>query len=109
MLINYKNVNVFQTGDEPVLANVNFHVDEGEFIYVIGKVGSGKSSLLKTLYFELDVDEADEAIVINHDLLKLKRNHIPALRRYFRIIFQAFQLLSDRTVYNNLRFVLKAT
>ena len=66
MLISYKNVNVFQTGDKPVLANVNFHVDEGEFIYVIGRVGSGKSSLLKTLYFELDVDEADEAIVLNH-------------------------------------------
>ena len=66
MLISYKNVNVFQTGDKPVLANVNFQVDEGEFIYVIGRVGSGKSSLLKTLYFELDVDEADEAIVLNH-------------------------------------------
>ena len=109
MLINYKNVNVFQTGDEPVLANVNFHVDEGEFIYVIGKVCSGKSSLLKTLYFELDVDEADEAIVINHDLLKLKRKHIPALRRQMGIIFQDFQLLGDRTIYKNLRFVLKAT
>ena len=109
MLISYKNVNVFQTGDKPVLANVNFHVDEGEFIYVIGKVGSGKSSLLKTLYFELDVDEADEAIVLNHSLLKLKRKHVPALRRQMGIIFQDFQLLGDRTVYKNLRFVLKAT
>lgn len=109
MLISYKNVNVYQTGDEPILANVDFHVDEGEFIYVIGKVGSGKSSLLKTLYFELDVDEADEAIVINHDLLKLKRKHIPALRRQMGIIFQDFQLLGDRTVYKNLCFVLKAT
>ena len=109
MLINYKNVNVFQTGNEPILANVDFHVDEGEFIYVIGRVGSGKSSLLKTLYFELDVDEADEAIVLNHDLLKLKRKHIPALRRQMGIIFQDFQLLGDRTVYKNLRFVLKAT
>ena len=109
MLISYKNVNVFQTGDKPVLANVNFHVDEGEFIYVIGRVGSGKSSLLKTLYFELDVDEADEAIVLNHSLLKLKRKHVPALRRQMGIIFQDFQLLGDRTVYKNLRFVLKAT
>lgn len=109
MLINYKNVNVFQTGNEPILANVDFHVDEGEFIYVIGRVGSGKSSLLKTLYFELDVDEADEAIVLNHDLLKLKRKHIPALRRQMGIIFQDFQLLGDRTIYKNLRFVLKAT
>ena len=98
MLISYKNVNVYQTGDEPILANVDFHVDEGEFIYVIGKVDSGKSSLLKTLYFELDVDEADEAIVINHDLLKLKRKHIPALRRQMGIIFQDFQLLGDRTI-----------
>ena len=109
MLISYKNVNVFQTGDKPVLANVDFHVDEGEFIYVIGRVGSGKSSLLKTLYFELDVDEAGEAIVLNHDLLKLKRKHVPALRRQMGIIFQDFQLLGDRTIYKNLRFVLKAT
>ena len=109
MLISYKNVNVFQTGDKPVLANVNFHVDEGEFKYVIGRVGSGKSSLLKTLYFELDVDEADEAIVLNHSLLKLKRKHVPALRRQMGIIFQDFQLLGDRTVYKTLRFVLKAT
>ena len=109
MLINYKNVNVFQSGDKPVLANVNFHVDEGEFIYVIGRVGSGKSSLLKTIYFELDIDEADEAMILNQDLLKLKRKHVPALRRQMGIIFQDFQLLGDRTVYKNLRFVLKAT
>ena len=109
MLINYKNVNVFQSGDKPVLANVNFHVDEGEFIYVIGRVGSGKSSLLKTIYFELDIDEAEEAMILNPDLLKLKRKHVPALRRQMGIIFQDFQLLGDRTVYKNLRFVLKAT
>ena len=98
MLINYKNVNVFQSGEAPVLANVNFHVDEGEFIYVIGRVGSGKSSLLKTLYFELDVDDAEEAMVLNQDLRKLKRKHVPALRRQMGIIFQDFQLLGDRTV-----------
>ena len=109
MLINSKNVNVFQSGDKPVLANVNFHVDEGEFIYVIGRVGSGKSSLLKTIYFELDIDEAEEAMILNQDLLKLKRKHVPALRRQMGIIFQDFQLLGDRTVYKNLRFVLKAT
>ena len=109
MLINYKNVNVFQDGDAPVLANVNFNVDEGEFIYVIGRVGSGKSSLLKTLYFELDVEEAEVATVLDHDLLKLKRKHVPALRRQMGIIFQDFQLLGDRNVYDNLRFVLKAT
>ena len=109
MLINYKNVNVFQSGEAPVLANVNFHVDEGEFIYVIGRVGSGKSSLLKTLYFELDVDDAEEAMVLNQDLRKLKRKHVPALRRQMGIISQDFRLLGDRTVYKNLRFVLKAT
>ena len=109
MLINYKNVNVFQSGDKPVLANVNFHVDEGEFIYVIGRVGSGKSAVLKTIYFELDIDEAEEAMILNQDLLKLKRKHVPALRRQMGIIFQDFQLLGDRTVYKNLRFVLKAT
>ena len=109
MLISYKNVNVYQTGDEPILANVDFHVDEGEFIYVIGRVGSGKSSLLKTLYFELDVDDAEEAMVLNQDLRKLKRKHVPALRRQMGIIFQDFRLLGDRTVYKNLRFVLKAT
>lgn len=109
MLIDYKNVNIYQQGDKPVLANVNFHVDEGEFIYIIGRVGSGKSSLLKSIYFELDIDEADRATVINHDIRKLKRKYIPALRRQIGIIFQDFQLLSDRSVYKNLHFVLKAT
>lgn len=109
MLINYKKVNIYQQSDSPVLADVNFHVDEGEFIYLIGRVGSGKSSLLKSLYFELEVDEAEEATVLNHDIRKLKRKYIPALRRQMGIIFQDFQLLDDRTVYKNLRFVLKAT
>jgi cell division transport system ATP-binding protein len=72
-------------------------------------VGAGKSTLLKTLYFELDVDEAEEAIVLNHDLRNMKRKYIPALRRQMGIIFQDFQLLADRTVRSNLRFVLKAT
>lgn len=108
MLIDYKKVNIYQT-EKPVLANVDFHVEEGEFIYIIGRVGSGKSSLLKSIYLELDVDEAERAIVIEHDIRKLKRKQIPALRRQIGIIFQDFQLLSDRTVYKNLRFVLKAT
>lgn len=108
MLINYKNVNIYQD-DKLVLGNVDFHVDEGEFIYLIGKVGSGKSSLLKSVYFELDVAEADEATVFNHSLLNLKRKYVPALRRQMGIIFQDFQLLGDRTVYDNLRFILKST
>ena len=105
MLIDYQKVNISQADDKQVLR----HVDEGEFIYIIGRVGSGKSSLLKTLYFELDVTEADQAMVLSHSILKLKRKYIPALRRQMGIIFQDFQLLGDRTVYQNLRFVLKAT
>lgn len=109
MLIDYKNVNIYQMTEKPVLANVNFHVDEGEFIYIIGRVGSGKSSLLKSIYFELDVTEAERAVVFDCDICKLKRKQVPALRRKMGIIFQDFQLLGDRTIYKNLRFVLKAT
>ena len=109
MLIDYKKANIYQKDGILVLKEVDFHVNEGEFIYVIGRVGAGKSTLLKTLYFELDVDEAEEAIVLNHDLRNMKRKYIPALRRQMGIIFQDFQLLADRTVRNNLRFVLKAT
>lgn len=109
MLIEYNNVNIHQTDGEPILTNVNFTVTEGEFIYLIGRVGTGKSSLLKTMYFELDVFEAEKAIVLNHDITSLKRKHIPALRRQMGIIFQDFQLLADRTIRRNLAFVLKAT
>ena len=109
MLISYKNVNVYQSEGELVLKNVNFHVDEGEFVYLIGRVGSGKSSLLKTIYCELDIDEADEATVLDYDLRELRRKDVPRLRRQMGIVFQDFQLLTDRTVYKNLRFVLKAT
>lgn len=108
MLIEYKNVSIYQE-DKQVLSNVDFYVDESEFIYLIGKVGSGKSSLLKTIYSELDIDEAETASVLGRDMLKIKRKHVPELRREMGIIFQDFQLLHDRTVYKNLRFVLKAT
>ena len=109
MLIDYKKVSIYQTNEKPVLCNVDFHVDEGEFIYIIGRVGSGKSTLLKSIYLELDVEDAECAIVNGHDIKNLKRKHIPALRRELGIIFQDFQLLSDRTVYKNLYFVLRAT
>ena len=110
MFIDYQKVKVYQQ-DKLVLDDVDFHVDEGEFVYIIGKVGSGKSSLLKTFYCELDVyeKEAKKAEVLGRDLIKLKRKDIPALRRELGIIFQDFQLLHDRTVLKNLRFVLKAT
>ena len=77
MLINYKNVNVYQDSGIKVLEGVNLEVNEGEMVYVIGRVGSGKSSLLKTLYGELDVDEADEAIVLDRDLKTIRRKDIP--------------------------------
>ena len=109
-LIEYKGVNVYQ-GEDLILQDVDFHIDEGEFVYIIGKVGSGKSSLLKTMYCELDLckEEAEEAKVLGRDVATLRRNEIPALRREMGIIFQDFQLLHDRTVARNLSFVLKAT
>ena len=109
MIINYKNTTITQKDGIEVLKNVDFHVDDGEFVYIIGRVGSGKSTLLKTIYCELDIDEADEATVLEQDLLTLKRKHIPALRRKMGIVFQDFQLLGDRSVEQNLEFVLKAT
>lgn len=110
MLIDYEKVNVYQQ-DKLILQDVSFHADEGEFIYIIGKVGSGKSSLLKTFYCELDVydDEAEKAEVLGRDLKTLRRKEVPALRKEMGIIFQDFQLLHDRTVYKNLYFVLRAT
>ena len=109
MLIDYKKVDIYHKDGAPVLQNIDFHVDEGEFIYIVGRVGSGKSSLLKTIYFEMDVEKAENAFVLNHDLRSLKKKYIPALRRQMGIIFQDFQLLGDRTVYENLKFVLRAT
>ena len=108
MIIEYQTVNIYQD-DVPVLQGVDFHVEESEFIYIIGPVGSGKSSLLKTLYGELDLYEGEKAEVLGRDMLKIKRREIPALRKEMGIIFQDFQLLHDRSVFKNLRFVLKAT
>lgn len=106
-LINYQNVEVTQQ-DYCVLKNVNIKLNQGDFIYIIGKVGSGKTSLLKTIYGELDI-VSGEAEVLGHNLLNIKRKHIPQLRKKLGIVFQDFQLLTDRTVYNNLEFVLRAT
>ncbi|MBQ2497334.1 MAG: ATP-binding cassette domain-containing protein [Prevotella sp.] len=110
MLLDYKKVNVYQA-NVPVLKDVTLQVDEGEFVYIIGVVGSGKSSLLKTMYCEIDIceDDAEHAEVLGRDLKRIRRKEIPALRRELGVIFQDFQLLHDRTVEKNLRFVLKAT
>lgn len=110
MLIDYQQANIYQQ-EAIVLSDVDFHVDNGEFIYIIGKVGSGKSSLLKTFYCELDLytEECQKAEVLGRNLLTLKRKEVPALRKEMGIIFQDFQLLHDRSVYQNLCFVLKAT
>ena len=106
-LIQYKNVEIHQQ-ELCVLSDVNLELHKGEFVYLIGKVGSGKTSLLKTLYGELDVIDG-EAKVLDYKMRSIKRKHIPQLRRKLGIVFQDFQLLTDRTVYNNLEFELRAT
>ena len=112
-LIDYNNIDIYQE-DNLVLKDVIFQVEEGEFIYIIGKVGSGKTSLLKTLYCELDLYKDAEkneqkAEVLGRDMLTLKRKEVPALRRELGIIFQDFKLLHEKSVRKNLEFVLKST
>jgi len=109
MLVEYKNVTITQIDGKEVLKNIDFLVDDSEFVYIIGRVGSGKSSLLKTIYGELYIDEAEKAIVLDNDLMTIRQKAIPALRRQMGIVFQDFQLLADRSVERNLQFVLKAT
>ncbi len=106
-IIELKKLSVFQRKNL-VLTNVNLNLYKGEFAYLIGKTGSGKSSLLKTLYAELPVIDGD-ARIAGFDLKIIKRKEIPFLRRRLGIVFQDFQLLEDRSVYDNLLFVLKAT
>ena len=105
--INYHNVEIRQQ-ENIVLEEVNLQVREGEFVYLIGKVGSGKSSLLKTMYGELDIHSGN-ADVLGYDMARIRRKQIPALRKRIGIVFQDFQLLIDRNVRDNLDFVLKAT
>ena len=106
-LIKYKNVEICQD-EQIVLTDVNLTVANGEMIYLLGKVGSGKSSFMKTIYGELPL-EGDEATALDYNLLKLRRREIPYLRRKIGVVFQDFQLLVDRNVEENLMFVLKAT
>ncbi|MCC7332823.1 MAG: ATP-binding cassette domain-containing protein [Flavobacteriales bacterium] len=107
MIVDISSATIYQR-DNQVLQNVNLKIDSGEFVYLIGKTGSGKSSLLKTLYGELALKEGN-ATVVDFDLNTIKRNKIPFLRRKLGIVFQDFQLLTDRNVYDNLKFVLTAT
>ena len=106
-LISYKNVDINQQ-ELGILNNVNFELKKGEFVYLIGKVGTGKSTFLKTIYGELDICEG-EATVLGYDMRTIKQKNIASLRRKLGIVFQDFQLLTDRTVYDNLDFVLRAT
>lgn len=107
MLIDYSGVEL-RHDDRPILTGVDLHVDAGEFVYIMGEVGSGKSTLLKSLYGELGISQG-EARVMDMDLVKLKRRHLPTLRKQLGIVFQDFQLLRDRSVRDNLDFVLRAT
>lgn len=106
-IIDYKNVEVLRK-ELLVLKNVNFQLEEGQFVYLIGRVGSGKSSLMKTMYAEVPI-EMGEARIFDYDLSDIRRKDVPMLRRQIGVVFQDFQLLSDRSVYDNLLFVLKAT
>lgn len=106
-LITYTNVEICQA-EQVVLHNVNLHVQNGEMIYLLGKVGSGKSSLMKTIYGALPI-ASGEARVLDYDVVHIRRRKLPYLRRRLGIIFQDYKLLTDRSVEENLLFVLRAT
>jgi cell division transport system ATP-binding protein len=106
-VVSIQNANIYQ-GDNLILQDVNFTVNKGEFVYLVGKTGTGKSSLLKTLYGELQLKEGSGSVV-GFDLLTMDWKKVPFLRRNLGVVFQDFQLLTDRDVHENLKFVLKAT
>lgn len=106
-VLSLKNVSIYQS-NKVILSNINLEVKHGEFIYIIGKTGTGKSSFIKTLYADLPLTTG-EGHIVEYDLVHLKEKEIPYLRRKIGIVFQDFQLLPDRTVSANMLFVLKAT
>ncbi|HQQ92954.1 MAG TPA: ATP-binding cassette domain-containing protein [Bacteroidia bacterium] len=106
-LVEFQNAVIFQD-DRPVVGNLNVTVQAGEFVYLLGKTGSGKSSFLRTIYADLALGDG-EAKVCGYNLKQIKSREIPYLRRKLGIVFQDFQLLNDRTVFQNLKFVMKAT
>lgn len=106
-VIDFKNVTIFQD-ERPVVGNLSVTIGKGEFVYLLGKTGSGKSSFLKSIYADLPL-KSGQATVSGYDLGSMRQKDIPFLRRKLGIVFQDFQLLSDRTVYENLKFVMKAT
>ena len=106
-IISYHNVSINQS-EQIVLHDVNLEIGEGEFVYLLGRVGSGKSSLMKTMYGELPI-ASGEAHILDYDIARLKRKQVPYLRRKLGVVFQDFQLLTDRNVEENLLFVLRAT
>ncbi|MFN9783089.1 MAG: cell division ATP-binding protein FtsE [Chitinophagaceae bacterium] len=106
-IIEIRNANIYQ-GNSLILQDVNINIDKGEFVYLVGKTGTGKSSLLKTLYGELPMKEGS-ATVAGFDIKSLTWKTVPFLRRTIGIVFQDFQLLTDRNVHDNLEFVLQAT
>lgn len=106
-IVELRNANIYQ-GTNLILSDVNISVDKGEFVYLVGKTGTGKSSLLKTLYGDLDFKEG-EGWVVGYNLRELDWKKVPYLRRNLGVVFQDFQLLTDRNINNNLKFVLKAT
>lgn len=108
LLVNYSGVDI-DRASKLVLRNVDFQLRSGEFCYLVGKVGSGKSSLMKSMYADVALTHGKAADVLGYDMLHLKKRNIPMLRRKIGIVFQDFQLLTDRSVNANLRFVLKAT
>jgi cell division transport system ATP-binding protein len=107
LIIDINKANIYQA-ENLILSDVTFSISKGEFVYIIGKVGSGKSSIIKTLNAELPL-RSGEAMVAGYDLATIRKKQIPYLRRKLGIIFQDFQLLSDRNIYDNLAFVLRAT